>query len=137
MNARPLIAKTSKFVLAVGIVAFLAGCAGTGNDRLRAETETSVSQKIVEGKTTKAAVRDQFGSPAKTSFTDGGLEIWNYEFANVSADAVNFIPVINLFGSSASGTKKELVVLFDENGVVRRYSMSESDVSVKTGLFNN
>jgi len=96
-----------------------------------------VAQKVVEGKTTREEIRAQFGSPAKTSFTEGGLEIWNYEFANVSADAVNFIPIVNLFGTSASGTKKELVVLFDENGLVRRYSMSESDVSMRTGLFNN
>jgi hypothetical protein len=51
-------------------------------------------------------------------------------------DAVNFIPVVNLFGSSASGQKKELVVLFDSNNVVKRYSMSESAVSRKTGIFN-
>jgi predicted neutral ceramidase superfamily lipid hydrolase len=52
-------------------------------------------------------------------------------------DAVNYIPVINLFGSSASGQKKELVVLFDSNNIVKRYSMSESAVSQKTGIFNN
>ena len=51
-------------------------------------------------------------------------------------DAVNYIPIINLFGSSASGKKKELVVLFDPNNVVKHYSMSESAVSQKTGIFN-
>lgn len=126
-----------KSLAAVGVLAMLAGCAGTGNERLRAETEVSVAQKIIEGKTTKDQVRGMFGSPVKTSFTDAGLEIWNYEFANVSADAVNFIPIVNLFGSSASGTKKALVVLFDENDVVRRFSMSESEVTQRTGLFNN
>jgi len=78
-----------------------------------------------------------FGSPLKTSFTDGGLEVATYEFTNVSADAISYIPIVNLFGASASGKKKELVVLFDKSGVVQRYSMSESDVKQKTGLFNN
>lgn len=78
-----------------------------------------------------------FGSPATTSFTDGGLEIWKYELSKMKADAVNFIPVVNLFGSSASGTKKELVILFNDNGTVRKFSMSESPVNVKTGVFNN
>ena len=78
-----------------------------------------------------------FGSPMKTSFTDSGLEIWNYEFSKVSADAVSFIPVVNMFGASASGKKKELVVMFDQNHIVKRYSMSESDVTQKTGIFNN
>ena len=78
-----------------------------------------------------------FGSPAVTSYTDGGLEIWKYELSDVSADAVNFIPIVNMFGSSASGTKKELVLLFNDDNTVKKYNMSESDVSVKTGLFNN
>lgn len=115
----------------------LVGCAAVGNEKLRAETETSVSTKIIEGKTTKQQVREMFGSPEKTMFTDGGLEVWNYEFAKMSADTINYIPVLNLFGSSATGKKKQLVVMFDGNNVVKRYSMSESDVSKKTGLFNN
>ncbi len=118
-------------------LALLSGCASTGNESLRKETETSVATKIIEGKTSKAEVRSMFGSPAKTSFTDGGLEIWTYEMAKMKADAVNYIPIVGLFGASASGVKKELVVLFDEHGLVKRYSMSESQVSTKTGIFNN
>lgn len=53
----------------------------------------------------------------------------------MSADGVNYIPIVNLFGSSMSGTRKELIILFDENDVVRRANMSESDVETKTGLF--
>ena len=78
-----------------------------------------------------------FGSPMKTTFTDGGLEVWTYEFSKVSADAVSFIPIVNLFGATASGTKKELVAMFETNGVLKRYAMSESDVKQKTGVFNN
>jgi outer membrane protein assembly factor BamE (lipoprotein component of BamABCDE complex) len=119
------------------VVLVLAGCAGAGNDSLRSESEATVSTKIVEGKTTKDQIRTLFGSPAKTDFTDGGLEIWRYEFTKVSGDAVDYVPVVNLFGSSASGKKKELVVMFDASNIVKRYSMSVSDVSHKTGLFNN
>jgi outer membrane protein assembly factor BamE (lipoprotein component of BamABCDE complex) len=112
------------------------GCASVGNENLRAETESSVSHKIVEGKTKKSDIRAMFGSPLKTSFTDSGLEIWNYEFSKVTVDAVSFVPIVNMFGSSASGKKKELVVMFDQNNVVKRYSMSESDVTQKSGIFN-
>lgn len=115
----------------------LGGCAAVGNEKLRTETEASVSTRIVEGKTTKQEVKAMFGSPAKATFTDGGLEVWNFEFEKMSADVVNYIPVVNLFGSSASGKKKQLVVMFDTTDVVKRFSMSESDVSRKTGLFNN
>ena len=125
-----------KKIAVVLVSVALAGCASVGNENLRAETESSVSQKIVEGKTTKSEVRAMFGSPLKTSFTDSGLEIWNYEFSKVTVDAVSFVPVVNMFGSSASGKKKELVVMFDQKNVVKRYSMSESDVSQKSGIFN-
>lgn len=125
-----------KKLAVLAAVLVLAGCAGAGNESLRSETESTVSTKVVEGKTTKDEIRNMFGSPQKTEFTDGGLEIWRYEFAKMHGDAVNFIPVVNLFGSSASGTKKELVVMFDSNNVVKRYSMSVSDVTQKTGIFN-
>ncbi len=115
---------------------FLTGCASVGNESLRKESESSAKQKLVEGKTTRDEVRALFGSPLKTTFTDGGLEIWNYEFTNVSADAISYVPIVNLFGASASGKKKELVVLFDQNNILKRFSMSESDVTQKTGLFN-
>ncbi|MDN0075411.1 outer membrane protein assembly factor BamE [Crenobacter sp. SG2303] len=129
--------KNTKFAAAFVIAISLAGCAGTGSSQLRAESETSVAQKIHEGKTSKNEVRQMFGSPMKTTFTEGGLEVWNYEFTKMSGDAVNYIPIVNLLGSSTSGKKKELVVMFDQDNIVKRYSMSESDVSVKTGLFNN
>jgi outer membrane protein assembly factor BamE (lipoprotein component of BamABCDE complex) len=95
-----------------------------------------MATKMTEGKTSKAEVKALFGSPLKTNFTDGGLEIWNFEFTNVSLDAVSYVPIVNLFGGTSSGKKKELVVLFDQSGIVKRYSMSESDVKNKTGLFN-
>lgn len=53
----------------------LIGCATSGNQALKSETETSVSTKIIEGKSTKLDVKAYFGSPDNVSFTDGGKEI--------------------------------------------------------------
>ncbi|MEQ1536936.1 MAG: hypothetical protein ABL923_13765 [Burkholderiaceae bacterium] len=126
------------FFAAVCVAALtLAGCASKGNESLRKETELSIGTKLTEGKTTKTEVRKMLGSPLKTSFTDGGMEISTYEFDNVTSDAINYVPVLNWLGSSASGTKKELVILFDRANVVQRFSMSESNVKTKTGLYNN
>ncbi|MDR2225184.1 MAG: hypothetical protein LBE52_04200 [Providencia sp.] len=119
--------------LVIAVLA-LTGCATAGNQVLKNETETTIKTKITENKTTKTEVKNQFGSPDETSFTDNGKEIWKYEFANMSADGVNYIPIVNLFGSSSSGTKKQLVIMFDGD-VVSKYSMSESAHSVKTGAF--
>jgi outer membrane protein assembly factor BamE (lipoprotein component of BamABCDE complex) len=130
--------KPSILLTAVCLAALtLVGCASKGNESLRKETELTIGTKLTEGQTTKADVRKMLGSPIKTSFTDGGLEISTYEFDNVTSDVINYVPVLNWLGSSASGTKKELVILFDRANVVQRFSMSESNVKVKTGLYNN
>jgi hypothetical protein len=115
----------------------LSGCVSNGNETLRKESEASVAQKIVEGKTTKAEIKAMFGSPLKTTFTDGGLEIYSYELSKMTADAINYVPLVGLLGGTASGTKKELVILFDDQGLVKKFSMSESPVKVKTGVFNS
>ena len=41
-------------ILAAGLV--VSGCASVGNETLRAESESTVKGKMVEGKTTKAEV---------------------------------------------------------------------------------
>jgi hypothetical protein len=124
-----------KQILVLLIALVLTGCVSGGNTQLRKETEASAQQKISEGKTTKSEVKKVFGSPLKTTFTDGGLEIWTYEATNLSKDAIAYIPVVNWFGDSASGKKKELVILFDKD-IVKRFSMAESDLVVKSGLFS-
>lgn len=52
-----------KIALAVALAVTLTGCASSGNQQLKNETETSVQTKIQEGKTTKAEVKTFFGSP--------------------------------------------------------------------------
>lgn len=118
-------------ILAVGL---LAGCASSGSKALRDHSEQTVATHIIEGETTKREVLQVFGSPMNTTFTDGGREIWEYSFADMSADAVTYIPIVNWLGTSSSGTQKKLTILFDDD-VVSRYSMTESDVRTGTGLF--
>jgi len=118
------------------LVLFIASCASTGNQTLKSETESSVAAKIVTNVTTQAEIKAMFGSPYQTTYTDGGLEIWKYQLDDLKADAINYVPIVNFFGSSYSGTRKELVILFNDDGTVKRNSMAESDVKTKSGLFN-
>jgi|TARA_B110000037_G_scaffold192651_1_gene227020 hypothetical protein len=123
------------FLITVLSVLILSGCASSGNQTLKNETEFTVASKVVAGQTSAAEVKAMFGSPYETTYTDSGLLIWKFRLDDLQSDAVNFIPIVNWFGSSMSGTRKELVILFDENDVVKRSSMSESEVDTKTGLF--
>lgn len=122
-----------KKIFAAGMVAFLlAGCATSGNTLLQNETETSVQNKIKDGVTTKAQIKGMFGSPDTVSFTDGGKEIWKYVHVKVKMSGSTFIPIYGLFHNGASGTKKELTLLF-VGDVVEKYTMSESAVETKSG----
>lgn len=113
----------------------IAGCASTGNKVLKKETSSTVSAKITKGETTKEQVRAMYGDPMTTSFTDSGKEIWKYEFTKTHVKATNFIPFVSMFNSGAKGTKKELVIMFDDNSIVKNFSMSSSKVDTDTSLF--
>tara|TARA_B100000795_G_C22736336_1_gene413481 strand:+ start:325 stop:717 length:393 start_codon:yes stop_codon:yes gene_type:complete len=117
----------------------LASCAtgSGGNQTLKNESESSVTTKIINSVTTQSEIKAMFGSPYETTYTDGGMEIWKYRLDDMRADAVNYVPIVNWFGSSFTGTRKELVILFNDDGTVKRNSMSESDVQNKSGMFNN
>lgn len=121
-----------KIALATLIAANLAGCASSGNQQLKNETETSVQSKIQEGKTTKAEVKSFFGSPDAVSYTDGGNEVWKYAFAKVKVNGTTFIPFYGLFHNGTNGTKKELTILFKDDKV-QKYTMSESAINTKSG----
>ena len=117
----------------------LASCAtgSGGNQTLKNESESSVTTKIINNVTTQSEIKAMFGSPYETTYTDGGMEIWQFRLDDMRADAINYVPIVNWFGTSFTGTRKELVILFNDDGTVKRNSMSESDVQNKTGMFNN
>ncbi|WP_426729023.1 hypothetical protein [Enterobacter cloacae complex sp. 358K9] len=121
-----------KIALAVIIATVLVGCASSGNQQLKNETETSVQTKIQEGKTTKAEVKSYFGSPDAVSYTDGGNEVWKYAFAKVKVNGTTFIPFYGLFHNGTNGTKKELTILFKDDKV-QKYTMAESAINTKSG----
>lgn len=121
-----------KMALAVALAVTLTGCASSGNQKLKSETETSVQSKIHEEKTTKVEVKTLFGSPDAVSYTDGGNEIWKYSFAKVKVNGTSFIPFYGLFHNGTNGTKKELTILFKDN-TVQKYTMAESAINTKSG----
>ena len=124
--------------LAIALSFVIVGCvtASGGNQTLKNETEASAASKIINNVTTQSEIRAMFGSPYETTFTDGGMEIWKYRLDDLRGDAINYVPILNLFGSSYSGTRKELVLLFNDDGTVKRNSMSESAVQNKSGVLN-
>jgi len=123
-----------KIATAVVTASVMTACASTGVQQLKDESSDSVSEKIIKGKSTKDDVRGAFGDPTETSFTDSGKEIWRYKYSHSTSKPQNFIPLVNLFTSGADVDKKELVVFFDDEGIVKNYAMQSSKEEVKTGI---
>jgi outer membrane lipoprotein-sorting protein len=113
---------------------FLSGCASVGNESIADASQQSVAEQLTKGKTSQARVRQAYGDPMKTSFTDSGNEIWEYEFSRLQSKPVNFIPYVNVLYSGAEGDKKSLVIFFDKHKIVQQYTISSSKVDVSRGL---
>jgi len=127
---------TSRIGLVAALLsASLGGCASVGNERIADASQQSVSEQLVKGRTTQAQVRELYGDPMKTSFTDSGNEIWEYEFSRLRSKPTNFVPYVNVIYSGAEGDKKSLVVFFNKSKVVQQYTISTSQVDVSQGLF--
>ena len=132
----------NKFVVRILIAVtalMLVGCANQGSTVLKSLTEAEVESKIVVGKTTRDEVRALYGSPLETKYTDSGLEIWTYQYDDTTGlnpeNIASKVFTLGLAGSKQVGDRKELVVLFDGNNVVKRFNMSKSPVTKGTGMF--
>ena len=117
----------------------ITGCANTGNKSMKGATPTSIEAQLTIGQTTAKQVQAIFGAPFETKYTDGGMLIWTYRYDDTSALTMETVGSVvltaGLLGSKAKGTRNELVILFDENDVVKRFNMSNSPIETGTGIF--
>ena len=91
----------------LGLLLAFGGCGTVGKD-----FNASKVSKIANGTTTRAEIRKMFGEPFKMG-TQNGLPVWVYEY--------------NLYHSIKDDKSKNLVVLFDSNGVVQSHQFMSSD----------
>ena len=98
-----------------------AGCAATGNGAVKTLTRQEAAQAIVIGKSTRADIAAAFGTASVTRFANG-YELWLYQVGY--AKAVDSMPYVNLVVSSADN-KRELSILFDRGGVVKKYLLMD------------
>ena len=121
-------------VSAIFIAGIVAGCASSGNESIADMSMQSASAQIVKGRTSQAQVRQIYGDPIKSTFTDSGNESWEYEFTRLQSKPTSFIPYVNLIHSGAEGDKKSLVIFFDRNKIVQQFTVSTSKIDISRGL---
>jgi hypothetical protein len=120
------------------LAALLVGaCASAGNDVLRTQDSRAVDQTIIDGKTTRSELEAMYGTPSATSFANAQSEIWVYRWRRSTSHPENFIPYVGLLVASNDVQMKELVVLFNEQNVVVRHSMRETNETVRRNLLSS
>ena len=121
-------------VFIIFLFVLLTACATTGNQKLKDETNETISEKMKVGITTKREVIEYLGSTTQTSLTEDGLEILTYEYERFTPRVQNFIPY-NFFSLVDDGKKKQLVILLDNDGIIKKVILNESNEERRRGLF--
>lgn len=123
-------------VMAGVLMMALAGCATVGNEKMRSETQATVDSKLFKGKTTKSEVLAFYGSADDITLSSDGSEVWKYKFSNVAPKPANFIPFVGALAGGSDLNSKTLVVLFNEQGVIKAYTFSATENEIRTGIIN-
>ena len=130
-----------KFIWAILSFALVTGCADVGNKSIKNVNTEQAQAVIIEGVTTKQQVNDLFGGPYETTFTDNGEMIYRYQYDDTTAFTPETVGSIlltfGLAGTKTKGNRNELTILFDENDIVKKFNMSNSDIEAGTLLFAN
>lgn len=112
------------------------GCAvKSGNETLGEIEKSQVEEQIIKGKSSKQDVKKFLGDPDKTDFDNNSLEKWTYTHTRKDAKFVNYVPVANWFVAGTNDTTKSLVIVFDDNGIVKNFITSGAKGETKGGLF--
>ena len=111
-----------RVVFALVVAAAAAGCSTVGNGRLVELDATEARTLLVPGQTTQADVRGALGEGEIVRF-QSGMQTWHYVYRAGLAKGWDDVPFINLIAARLDEPTKELVILFDPAGVLRRWSL--------------
>jgi hypothetical protein len=111
----------------------LGGCAGFGNQSIADASNRSLSGQLIKGKTRQDHVRELYGEPATISTTDGGLEMWEYDYSRLlAATRTDSFPYIS--SVDVDNSKKSLVIVFSKSKTVQKYTLNTSKIDFSGGL---
>jgi len=105
-------------------LAGLGACANVGNGTIAELDAVRAEALLVPGRTTREDVRAALGEGNAIRFRSG-WETWHYDYREGLATGWDDVPFVGLFTSRSGRPTKELVLLFDATGTLRRYVLQE------------
>ncbi|WP_332878908.1 hypothetical protein [Massilia sp. S19_KUP03_FR1] len=116
-----------RLALACSLIVGMGACASLGRDAARPLTHEGVRQVLAIGSSTKADVSKRMDEANINTF-DTGDEVWAYDYKAGVPLFVGFLPMAGAIASvvDASTRGRELAILFDKDGIVRKYRLREA-----------
>jgi hypothetical protein len=100
------------------------GCSTVGNGRLVQLDAPQARLLLVPGRTSREDIRQTFGQGTVIRF-QSGFETWHYLYREGIAPGWDEVPYVGLITSRLDRPTKELLLLFDADGVLKRWSLQE------------
>jgi hypothetical protein len=116
MRARP-----STTIACALTCAGLVGCATVGNGAIASLDDATARTLLIVGTTRVTDVRTALGQGDVIHF-DSGVETWHYLYREGLGAGWDAVPYMNLIAEHMHSPTKELVLLFDAQGTLRRWS---------------
>ena len=100
--------------------ALVSACATVGNGRLRELSPTQAAELLQPGRTTRAEAERLLGAGAALRFESGWTTV-HYLDRRGLPRVLDFVPVVGLVTSTIKAPETELVLLFDPDGMLRKF----------------
>jgi outer membrane protein assembly factor BamE (lipoprotein component of BamABCDE complex) len=118
-----------KKIAAIVAALILAGCASSG---VRVTDEQM--SKFHEGQTTKQEVIAALGQPTTTMRNADGTTMLMYTYAEARTRGSTFIPIVGAFVGGVDTRSNNVMLTFDQQGVLKTTSSSSSQYGTATGI---
>ncbi len=117
--------KSSKQALFLLLACILVdGCISMGNGEVKTLNPQRAAALLVPGITTQAEVSRVLGKGKSVKFGTG-YEVWLYDFEKGAPAWTNFLPFVGQATSPEGVHGTELRILFNDHGVVKKYSLAD------------
>ncbi|MBI3349752.1 MAG: hypothetical protein HY020_21395 [Burkholderiales bacterium] len=100
----------------------LAACTTVGNGRMQTLQPAEAGELLHPGRTTRAEAERLLGTGCTLRF-DSGWATTHYVYRDGLPRALDFVPVVGLVTSAIAARETELVLLFDPDGVLRKFKL--------------
>lgn len=115
-------------LLLLGLCALLAACTTVGNGRVVELQPAEAQQLLQPGHTTRTEAERLLGTGSALRF-DSGWATSHYVYRNGLPRFLDFVPVVGLVTSALPAQETELVLLFDPDGVLRKFRLRRGGTS--------